>query len=202
MGIRIRERLTFANVMSVIAVFIALGGSAYAVIKIGPKNIRKNAVRSKHIKQGQVKPGDLAPLPGPKAIAANPLNATDPCDSGTALVLCGFFDGGSSDGNWVKTGNWAPPSAFKDASGVVHLTGVVTQNSMQATSSIVILPAGYRPAADHGYVIGCATGISLDAFPYGHCAVAVRANGLVEYLDGDSPPSGGLPLDSISFRAG
>ena len=201
MGSRIREKLSFANVMSVIAVFIALGGSAYAVMKIGPKDIRRNAVRSKHIKQGQVKPGDLAPLPGPKAIAANPLTATDPCNSGTTLVLCGFFDDSPTDGYWAKTGDFAPPSAFKDASGVVHLTGVVKPNTNQTTGKIVILPAGYRPAATHAYVVGCGTGASLDAPPYEHCAIYVRANGLVEFI-AFGPPAGGLPLDSISFRAG
>ena len=46
---RIRGRLTFANVMSVVAVFIALGGTTYAVTKlprnsVGPKQIKANAV--------------------------------------------------------------------------------------------------------------------------------------------------------------
>jgi hypothetical protein len=40
----IRGRLTYANVMATIAVFIALGGSSYAAI-----TLKKNSVRSKHI---------------------------------------------------------------------------------------------------------------------------------------------------------
>ena len=43
------------NAVAYLALFIALGGSAYAAIKI-----EKNAVRSKHIKDGQVKNRDLA----------------------------------------------------------------------------------------------------------------------------------------------
>ena len=46
--------------LALIALFVALGGSAYAASKIGPNDIAKNAVRSKHIKNGQVSTRDLA----------------------------------------------------------------------------------------------------------------------------------------------
>ena len=59
MPARLRARLTYANVMATVAVFLALGGGAYAAATIGAKDIRPNAVRSKHIKQGQVRTGDL-----------------------------------------------------------------------------------------------------------------------------------------------
>jgi hypothetical protein len=52
---RIRPRLTFANVVSAIALFVALGGGAYAV-----SIAKKNSVTSKSIKNGQVKGKDLA----------------------------------------------------------------------------------------------------------------------------------------------
>lgn len=52
---RLRHRLTYANVMSSIAVFAVLaGGGAYAASKIGPDDIAKDAVRSRHIKKNQV----------------------------------------------------------------------------------------------------------------------------------------------------
>jgi hypothetical protein len=51
----IRSRLTYANVMATVAVFLALGGGAYAAI-----HLKKNSVRSKQIKDGQVKTQDLA----------------------------------------------------------------------------------------------------------------------------------------------
>jgi hypothetical protein len=43
-----------------LALFVALGGSAYAAATIGPSNIQNDAVRSRHIKNGQVKNPDLA----------------------------------------------------------------------------------------------------------------------------------------------
>jgi hypothetical protein len=48
-------RLTYANVMATVAVFIALGGTSIAAITLS-----KNSIRSKHIKNGQVKRADLA----------------------------------------------------------------------------------------------------------------------------------------------
>ena len=49
MSARIRSRLTFANVISLIALFVALGGTGYAAIKLP-----KNSVTSKTIKKGAV----------------------------------------------------------------------------------------------------------------------------------------------------
>lgn len=61
----IRTRLSFANVMSVIAVFIALGGTTYAAVSlpknsVGPKQIKKRAVRAKHINKNSVSSSKVA----------------------------------------------------------------------------------------------------------------------------------------------
>jgi hypothetical protein len=47
--------------LGALALFIALGGSAYAAATIGPADIKDNAVHSNHIADGQVKNPDLAP---------------------------------------------------------------------------------------------------------------------------------------------
>jgi hypothetical protein len=52
---KLRERLSYANVMATIAMFLALGGGAYAA-SIAPTN----SVVSRSIKNGQVKRQDLA----------------------------------------------------------------------------------------------------------------------------------------------
>jgi hypothetical protein len=46
---RLRSCLTYANVMATIAVFIALGGSSYAVIRITSKNVPRNALTGEDI---------------------------------------------------------------------------------------------------------------------------------------------------------
>ena len=52
---RIRSHLTFANVVALLALFIVLGGGAYAAF-----HLPKNSVRSKNIVNGEVKKADLA----------------------------------------------------------------------------------------------------------------------------------------------
>jgi hypothetical protein len=52
----VRRRLSYANVMSTIAVFgVVAGGGAYAASKVGPRDIQRNAVTGKHIKKGAVR---------------------------------------------------------------------------------------------------------------------------------------------------
>jgi hypothetical protein len=55
----LRSRLTFANTLSLIAVFIALGGTGYAVgnlprNSVGSTQIKKNAVSSSKVKNGSL----------------------------------------------------------------------------------------------------------------------------------------------------
>jgi hypothetical protein len=55
----IRQRLTFANVMSTIAVFCALGGGAYAAValpknSVGSKQLKKNAITNAKIGKNAV----------------------------------------------------------------------------------------------------------------------------------------------------
>jgi hypothetical protein len=47
---RIRSKLSFANAMAVIAVFIALGGSAYAGAKLNGKILKANSVGAAKLK--------------------------------------------------------------------------------------------------------------------------------------------------------
>ncbi|HEX4464336.1 MAG TPA: hypothetical protein VH042_06830 [Solirubrobacterales bacterium] len=62
---RLTKKLTFANVMSVTAVFIALGGSAVAVTQlpensVGAKQIKAGAVRSAEVKDFSLQANDFA----------------------------------------------------------------------------------------------------------------------------------------------
>jgi hypothetical protein len=50
----LKPRLSYANVMATIAVFVALGGSSYAALKVGTKQLRNGAVTSVKIKNGAV----------------------------------------------------------------------------------------------------------------------------------------------------
>jgi hypothetical protein len=49
-----RRRLTYSNVMATIAVFIALGGSSYAVTRISGSQLKNNSVPGKKLKRNTI----------------------------------------------------------------------------------------------------------------------------------------------------
>jgi hypothetical protein len=53
------RRLTFANVMSTVAVFVALGGGAYAASKVDSGDIEDDSIRSKDVKNEKLKGKDV-----------------------------------------------------------------------------------------------------------------------------------------------
>ena len=62
---RFRTRLSFANVVSLIALFVALGGTSYATVKlgknsVGAKQIKAGAVHSSEVKNGSLLLKDFA----------------------------------------------------------------------------------------------------------------------------------------------
>jgi hypothetical protein len=60
---KLRARLTYANAMSTIAVFVALGGGAYAVTvprnSVGPKQLKANAVTGAKVKNRSLLAADF-----------------------------------------------------------------------------------------------------------------------------------------------
>src|SRR3954447_11654185 len=71
---RIRKHVTSAHVIAMLALFIAMGGTGYAALKlpknsVGSKQIKKNAVTGSKVKNGALKKGDFAAgqVPGGRA---------------------------------------------------------------------------------------------------------------------------------------
>jgi hypothetical protein len=61
---RLRSRMTFANTMSMIAMFVALGGTGYAASQlpknsVGARQIKANAVSSSKVKNGALRAVDF-----------------------------------------------------------------------------------------------------------------------------------------------
>jgi hypothetical protein len=54
MPARIRSKLTYANVMATMAMFVALGGSSYAAIMITGKNVKNGSLTGKDIKRNSI----------------------------------------------------------------------------------------------------------------------------------------------------
>lgn len=118
---RVRSALTYANVMATVAVFLALGGGAYAAVKlpknsVGASQIKKNAVTSTKVKNGSLKKGDFAAgqLPAGALGPAGPAGARGPAGA-TGLT-----------GPTGPTGPGGPTGTF----------GSVTTVFFQATSDL------------------------------------------------------------------
>lgn len=55
----VRRRLSYANVMATLAIFVALGGTSYAVTQIGSAQIKNNSVRGADLKNNDVDSADI-----------------------------------------------------------------------------------------------------------------------------------------------
>jgi hypothetical protein len=101
-----RSRLTFANVVSLIALFVALGGGAYALTiprnSVGARQLKKNAVISSKVRNNSLLAEDFKPGQLPRGEDASKLFAY-------------IRDGGSADTATVQYGSGV--SAVSDPPG-------------------------------------------------------------------------------------
>ena len=161
---RIRKRLTYANVMSTIAVFLVVGGaSAFAASQlgknsVGTKQLKKNAVTAAKIKKNaittakikknavtgaKVKESTLGTVPS--ATLASSIPPAEP----THLVGAPGeppFESGSSNVPPTSGVNLTPVGFYKDHEGIVHLQGLLQAGEGASITTGFTLPPGYRPA--------------------------------------------------------
>jgi hypothetical protein len=173
---QLRSKLTYANVMATIAVFLALGGGAYAAF-----HLPKNSVRSRNIKNGQVRAPDLG---------ATRFHGVNLLANPGGLQYCA---GASNEWTAVTPDTWGRVGYRRDLEGWVHLSGVPQQCGNPPANRIFTLPPGYRPAfsQEDG---------TTDVFHYTFTSVGIGSDGTVleaQPHDLDAPSLAGL-----SFRCG
>src|SRR5512145_3322436 len=81
-----------AMVVALLALFVAMGGTGYAVTKlpkrsVGPAQLRKNAVRAQHIKAGSITAAKLAK--STLSSLRSPVAAPSPAQSAAAAAAPG-----------------------------------------------------------------------------------------------------------------
>ena len=189
---RVRTRLSFANVISAVALFVALGGGAYAAF-----TLPKNSVSSKNIVNGQVKRRDLASgsvradalkIPAQFTSAGLTDDPADDCGSGS---LNGWVN--------IEPQTWNRVGYYRAPDGIVHLRGY-TKPCGSHNIAIFKLPPGFRPARNTLVVANGPNGgrveiFGLDSPP--ESAIHFKAGDVVPG-DFDDP----LSLDGITFRCG
>jgi hypothetical protein len=159
----IRSKLTFANVVALLALFLALGGSAYAI------HLGKNAVKTKNIKDGAVTEAKIANA----AITASKLAAgavktpsvvvrvaSKPLNDGTNATPTAVCHPGE-----VAVGGGALTSNDGNGSGDIVLTALRPLQASQANAGDGDTAGAY--VADYVNVAG-GTG-STTAFAYALC---------------------------------
>jgi hypothetical protein len=207
--------LTYSNVMATLALFIALGGGAYAAI-----NLPKNSVSSKTIRNGQVRSPDIRN----RGVGKVDLKRAEPYHRVGANGQVQFSNGSEGDCLWLNAPVGPnilpsePVSFFKDPYGVVHLVGGTIsvdgpggdgacspQGAEGVEDRIVFrLPPGYRPPSleaffptASGNPTALVTVVGIQPLDLG--AAGVVPSGSVLNFGGDNP--GGFKLDGDSFRA-
>jgi hypothetical protein len=134
-------RFSYANVMSTIAVFLALGGGGFAVAaalkknSVGPKQVKNESLKSKDLKNNAaVKTSDVVDQTlggediGPGAVGTSELASGEARHVVGGSGEPGFGAGGDADCLWSsgKSLNpaFAPVSFYKDVTGRVYIEGV------------------------------------------------------------------------------
>jgi hypothetical protein len=153
---RIRRHMTFGNVVAVMALFIALGGTGYAALKlpknsVGSKQIKKNAVSSSKVKNGSLKKGDFASGQIP-AGAVGPTGAKG--DQG--------LKGDKGDkGDTGDTGAAGIAAAYARIDATGTLIGGAAQNK-GVTQDMIQHDAGAPAAESTGAGVYCIGGLGFD----------------------------------------
>lgn len=211
---RVRTRLTYANVMSTIAVFLVVGGAtAIAADKlsknsVGAKQLKKNSVTKAKLKKNSVTTAKIKnnAVTGPKVKEASlgtvpsaelanslaPLEATHVVGAPNEPP----FENGSSNPTAEETAvlDFNPVGFYKDHDGIVHLQGAALTPG--TPGFIFTLPPGFRPAP--GKIVTSNFNEELQAIVFGSNTVI---EGIV--LDGKVLGMGGgaAVLDGLTFRA-
>ena len=197
----VRKRITYANVMSTLAVFLVIGGAtAIAATQlpknsVGSKQLKKNAVTKAKIKKNAVtgaKVNEATLGTVPSAALANAIPPAEPTHFVGAPGEPGF-EAGSSNLPGEGGLGFNAVGFYKDHEGIVHLQGI----ALSGPEGIVFtLPPGYRPA----------TGKLIVLEPLNERAVIIAGSGV---SSGGTDLSGKVlgtseepvVLDSITYRA-
>ena len=166
----VRGRLTFANVMSATAVFIALGGTGYAAVSlsrnsVGAREIKTGAVRSSEVKNRSLTANDLAR----NVLRAGPAGPAGPAGAAGAAGARGptgatgprGADGvAGTDGTDGTDGSDGTAVAFARVDGNGTLIGGAAQ-SKNIAQSMIQHDAGASTASTTGAGVYCFGGLGF-----------------------------------------
>jgi hypothetical protein len=160
----IRERLarpvTYANVMSTIAVFVALGGTSYAVTQlprdsVGSAQIKRDAVRSPEIDNGSLRLGDFGASTR-EALRGQKGDAGPPGASAAKFFAAVTAAGATSRGNATAASHTSVGSGSYTISFAQNVSACVYTATLGTTDGTTA-PAGRISVRDDGGSVGVQT---------------------------------------------
>ncbi|OJU84577.1 MAG: hypothetical protein BGO11_10980 [Solirubrobacterales bacterium 70-9] len=148
---RFRPRLTYANVIASLALFVALGGSAVAAglakNSVGPNQLKKGAVKAQKIAKQAVTSGKIAP----RAVTAGKLgpNAVLPGNLGAGIIDASKISAGAVTAEKIKNNVVTGPKITNGAvtSQKIAQNGVATSNLSEKSVTTAKLNEGAVTAA-------------------------------------------------------
>jgi hypothetical protein len=97
-----KARITYANVAATLALFLALGGTSYALTVTG-KTIKDGSITGKDVRKNSLKPSDIKGLGAHVVVRPGTVSSSDSvttsfarCDPGESLISGGYYTGSSS----------------------------------------------------------------------------------------------------------
>jgi hypothetical protein len=211
----IRSHLSFANAISMIALFVALGGSAYAVglgkNTVGAKQIQKNAVRAAEIKKNAVRASEVnRNAVGASELRSNAVASGDIADNGVggADLSDNSVAAGELTDNSVGTGEVAPNAlttadideqtldiqAGPDAFARIQADGTLQPN-------VVGFPSQVK-GVDPGDVVKGEGAAATGTYCFGSLNVARIANATVALDNADAAAADRNRVASIAIDRG
>jgi hypothetical protein len=198
------RRPSFPTVISLVALFVALGGTSYAVIKLPAKSVGNRELKSNAVTSGKIRPravgrSDLAV--SARTGSRGPRGATGPAGpAGPAGAPAGAaaepWRALTFAGSWTNYGAPYATGAYrKDAAGKVHLRGLLAKGAgIPASGDVMaVLPPGYRPAMR--YLFGGGGGAPTELYT----RVDVLPTGEITFMAGATADGDFTSLDNISF---
>ena len=208
-----RQRLSYANVMATLAMFVALGGVGYAAVKlprdsVGPKQIKQDAVKASeqapdsidasNVVDGSIGSDDIAGDAIWNDLIADGAVTEEKLGLSAEFTSAGLPDAfGSCSGVGDSWGSFSPDvnnsvSYYRDPVGIVHLRGIAVRCGA-ATNTIFTLPEGYRPGKQE----------IEPSFNSGFFAssISINPSGVVSPFPAAAiTPGTWVTLDGMSFR--
>jgi hypothetical protein len=196
------KRPSFPTVISLIALFVALGGTSYAVIRLPARSVGNRELKSNAVTSGKIRPQSIARSDlsesarvgsrGPRG-PAGPPGAAAPADAAKvegwkALVLVG---------SWAHYGDdWPTPGYRKDGAGHVFLRGLVKRaGGLGPADTIAVLPSGYTPANRTMSTAAMNTGSG----PVTSGRLDIEKDGQLRWSGGPAGDPNFVSLDNVSF---